>query len=54
MIILLDAEKALDKNPTPIHDKSLGKIRNSMPIPKLNKSNLQQTSSQHQMKWRET
>ena len=30
-------------NPTPIHDKSLGKIRNSRPIPKHDKSNLQQT-----------
>jgi hypothetical protein len=31
----------------------LGKIRNSRPIPKHDKSNLQQTSSQHQSKWRE-
>jgi hypothetical protein len=29
MIISLDAEKAFDKNPTTIHDKSLGKISNS-------------------------
>jgi hypothetical protein len=36
MIILLDAEKAFDKIPTLIHDKSLGKIRNSRPIPKHN------------------
>jgi hypothetical protein len=36
------------KNPTPVHDKSLGKIRNSKPIPKHDKSNLQQTSSQHE------
>jgi hypothetical protein len=35
------------QNPTPIHDKCLGKIRNSRPIPKHDKSNLQQTSSQH-------
>ena len=33
MIISLDAEKAFDNNPTPIHDKSLGKIRNSRPKP---------------------
>jgi hypothetical protein len=46
MIISFDAEKAFDKNPTPIHDKSLGKIRNSRPLPKHNKSNLKQTSSQ--------
>ena len=33
-------------NPTPLHDKSLGKISNSRPIPKHSKSNIQQTSSQ--------
>jgi hypothetical protein len=56
MSILLDAEKAFDKiqHPFMIHDKSLEKIRNSRPITKHNKSNLQQTSSQHQTKWRET
>jgi hypothetical protein len=37
MIISLDAEKAFDKNPTPVNDKSLGKITNSRPIPKYNK-----------------
>jgi hypothetical protein len=31
---------------------SLEKIRNSRPIPKHSKSNIQQTSSQHQTKWR--
>ena len=41
------------KNSTPIHNKSHGKIRNSRLIPKHNKSNIQQTSSQHQSKWRE-
>ena len=46
--------KNIRQDPTPIHDKSLGKIRNSRLIPKRNKSNLQQTSSQHQTKWRET
>ena len=45
--------ESISQNPTPIHDKSLGKIRNSSPIPKHDKSNLQQTSSQHQSKWRE-
>jgi hypothetical protein len=40
IIILLDAEKAFDKNPTPLHDKSFGKIRNSRPIIKHNKSNM--------------
>jgi hypothetical protein len=54
MIIPSDAEKAFDKNPTPFHDKSHGKIRNSKPIPKRNKRSMQQTSSQHQSKWIET
>ena len=50
MIISLDAEMAFEKNKTPLHDKSLGKIRNSRPIHKHNKRNIQQTSSQHQTK----
>jgi hypothetical protein len=54
MIISLDAEKAFEKNPTLIHDKSLEKIRNSRPIPKHNKSNIKETTSQHQTKSRET
>jgi hypothetical protein len=53
MIILIDSEKAFGKNPTPIHDNRLGKIRNSRPIPKQNKSNIQKTSSQYQTKGRE-
>jgi hypothetical protein len=53
MIISLDAEKALEKIQHPFMI-SLGRIRNSRPIPKHNKSNIQQTSSQHQTKWRET
>jgi hypothetical protein len=54
MIIPLDNEEAFDKKPTHLHDKSHGKIRNSRPIPKYNKSNIQQNSRQHQTKWRET
>jgi hypothetical protein len=50
----LNAEKAFEKNLTPLYDKSLGKIRNLKPISKHSKSNMQQTSSQHQAKWRET
>jgi hypothetical protein len=34
--------------------KSHGEIRNSWYIHKHNKSNIQQTNSQHQIKWRET
>ena len=48
---LVRCRKRIRQDPTPIHDKSLGKIRNSRPIPKHDKSNLQQTSSQHQSKW---
>ena len=54
MIISLDAEKAFDKIQHSLHVKSLEKIRNSRPIPTHNKSNIQQTRSQHQTKWRET
>jgi hypothetical protein len=56
MIISLDAEKAFHKIPHPgvFMIKSLGKIKNSRPITKHNKSNIQQTTSQHQTKWRET
>jgi hypothetical protein len=50
MIISLDTEKALDKIQHPFMI-SLGKIRNSRPIPKHDKINLQQTSNQHQSKW---
>ena len=42
------------QNSTSIYDKSLGKIRNSWPIPKHSKINIQQTCSQHQTKGRET
>ena len=54
MIISLDAKKALDKIQHPFMLKSLGRIRNSRSIPKHRKSNIQQTSSQHQTKYRET
>jgi hypothetical protein len=46
--------KNIWQSPTPLPDKSLGKIRNSMPIDKYSKNNIKQTSSQHQTKWRET
>jgi hypothetical protein len=38
--ISLDVEKAFDRNPIPIHDKSPGKIRNLRPITKHNKVNI--------------
>ena len=50
---LVRCRESIRQDPTPIHDKSLGKIRNSRPIPKHDKSNIQKTSSQHQTKWRE-
>jgi hypothetical protein len=53
MIISLDTENAFDIFQHPLMI-SLVKIRNLRPIHKYNKSNIQQTSSQHQSKWRET
>jgi hypothetical protein len=50
MIISLDVEKAFDKIQHPFMIKVL-EDRNSRPIPKNDKSNLQQTSIQHQSKW---
>jgi hypothetical protein len=48
MIISLGAENAFDKIQYPFIP--IGKIRNSRSIPKHNKSNIQQSSSQHQTK----
>jgi hypothetical protein len=45
---------SISQNSTFLHVQSLGKIRNSRPIPKHSKSNIWQTSSQYQTKWRET
>jgi hypothetical protein len=53
IIISLDAEKTFDKSQHPFMLKVLEK-RHSRPILKYSKSNIQQTSSQHQTKWRET
>jgi hypothetical protein len=54
MIISLDAEKAFEKIQDPFMVKSLRKNRNSRPITKQSKSNIQQTINQQQTKWRKT
>lgn len=46
----LDAGKALDKIPTPLHDKNPGEVRDTRDIPQHNEGSLQQA----QLKWRET
>jgi hypothetical protein len=50
MTISLDVEKAFSKIQHLIHVKSIGEVVNSRPIPKYNKSNMQQTNSQYQIK----
>ena len=45
MIISLDAEKGLQQNPTPLHDKGVGEIRHIRNISKHNKRNKQQASN---------
>jgi hypothetical protein len=54
MIILLDAEKAFDKIQHPFMIKVLERSGIQGPYLNMIKSNLQQTSSQHQTKWWET
>jgi hypothetical protein len=54
MIISLHAEKLFEKITKPLYDKSLIEVRNSRPIPKHNKSNIQQTIREHQINWKET
>jgi hypothetical protein len=54
MIIALGAEKAFDKIQHPFMIKVLERSGIQGPYLKIVKSNLQQTSSQHQTKWRET
>jgi hypothetical protein len=53
MIISLDAEKAFDKIQHPFMIKVLEWSGIQGPYLNNNKSNLQQTSSQHQSKWTE-
>ena len=45
--------KKPSKYTTFLHIKSIGKTRNPWQICKHNKTNIQQTNSQHQIKWRE-
>jgi hypothetical protein len=52
MVILM--LKSLWQNPTPLHDKSLGEIKDTMYIPKHNKGNKHQADNQPQVKWEET
>jgi hypothetical protein len=51
MIILLDAEKEFDKIKHPLMRKVLERLGIQGPYIKHDRSNLQQTSSQHQSKW---
>lgn len=44
--------KSLWQSPRPLYDKNLGKGRDTRPIPKHNKGNVQHANSQHQIKWR--
>jgi hypothetical protein len=48
---LIRCWKIIWQNLPLLHNKSIGKIKNSRPIPKHSKSNIQQTSSQHQINW---
>ena len=45
IIISSDAEKAFDKNPTPLHGKSPGDTRNIRDISQYNKDDLQKSNS---------
>jgi hypothetical protein len=47
---LVKCRKSIRQDSTPTHDKSLGKIRNSRPIPKHSKGSMKKTSNQHQNK----
>ena len=46
--------KIIWQNSTPLYDKVLGDWKDTKIISKQNKSNIQQTDSKHQIKWRET
>jgi hypothetical protein len=54
MIISLDAEKAFDKIQHPFMIKFLERSRIQGPYLNIIKSNIQQTSSQYQIKWEES
>ena len=54
MVISLDAEKAFDKIQHPFMLKVMERTGIQSPYLNIKKSNIQQTSSQHQTKRRET
>ena len=54
IVISLDAEKAFDKIQHPFMLKVLERIGIQGPYLNIVKSNIEQTISQHQTKWRET
>jgi hypothetical protein len=51
MITSLASEKAVDKNPTPLHDLSPGEIKNTKDISPDNKGNLHQAYILYQLRW---
>lgn len=51
---LIRCRKVLWQNLASIHDKSTGEIRTTREIPLHYKGNLQQSCSQHQLKWNKT
>ena len=51
--LLIRCQKAIDKNPKPLHIKVCGEIRDKRNISKHDfKKNLQQANNQHKIKWR--
>ena len=54
MIILIDVEKAFDKNPAPIYDKNSQQSGNRGITPQHNKGHIQKTYSQHHAQWAKT
>ena len=51
MIISIDAEKAFDKNSTPIYDKNSPESGDRANLPQHNKGHIRQTHSKHHSQW---